>query len=38
VSTTYAQPLYAPFLGRFLGDNGSSVRTLKAKAEATCEQ
>lgn len=38
LSVSYAQPLYVPMLGRILGDSGGSTRTIKAKADATCEQ
>jgi Flp pilus assembly protein TadG len=39
VTASYAQPLYAPLVGVWLGDPGNSaVRTLNATAEATCEQ
>ena len=38
VSASYPQPLYVPLVGQFLGDNGTSTRTLQAKAQATCEQ
>jgi len=37
VTATYPQPLYLPFIGVLVGDNGSSTRTLRAEAEATCE-
>jgi Flp pilus assembly protein TadG len=38
VAATYAQPLFLPLVGHFLGDSGGSTRTLNAKADATCEQ
>jgi Flp pilus assembly protein TadG len=38
VSATYAQPLFVPLVGRFLGTGGSTTRSLTAKADATCEQ
>lgn len=38
VTGSFQQPLYLPLVGRFLGDNGSNLRTLTATAEATCEQ
>jgi Flp pilus assembly protein TadG len=38
VSASYAQPLYLPLVGHWLGDAGGSTRTLTARAEATCEQ
>lgn len=39
VDGSFAQPLYLPLIGRFLGDSGnSSIRTLHASAQATCEQ
>jgi Flp pilus assembly protein TadG len=37
VDASFPQPLYVPLVGQFLGDNGSSTRTLKARAQATCE-
>lgn len=38
VDISYPQQLYVPFVGRLLGDNGTQVRTLRASAQATCEQ
>lgn len=39
VDGSFAQPLYLPLVGRIFGDSGSStVRTLHASAQATCEQ
>jgi Flp pilus assembly protein TadG len=39
VDATFAQPLYIPLVGVFVGDPGNSnTRTLRASAEATCEQ
>lgn len=38
VSASYAQPLYVPMLGHFLGDAGGNTRAIKARADATCEQ
>jgi TadE-like protein len=39
ISSRYAQPLFLPLVGEWLGSNGStSTRTLSADAEATCEQ
>jgi TadE-like protein len=39
VSAQYAQPLFLPLVGNWLGNNGSTTtRTLTADAEATCEQ
>lgn len=39
ISGQYAQPLYLPLVGRWLGSGGSdSTRTLSADARATCEQ
>ena len=39
VSASYQQPLFVPLVGLWLGDSGnSSVRTITADAEATCEQ
>jgi Flp pilus assembly protein TadG len=39
VDGSFAQPLYLPLIGRFLGDtSNSTVRTLHASAQATCEQ
>lgn len=39
VHGSFAQPLYLPLVGRLLGDSGNStVRTLQATAQATCEQ
>jgi hypothetical protein len=38
VDITYPQQLYVPMIGVLLGDNGTQVRTLRAKAQATCEQ
>jgi Flp pilus assembly protein TadG len=38
VSSQYAQPLFVPLVGRWLGSNGSSTRNLTADAQATCEQ
>lgn len=38
IAVAYSQPIYLPLVGRFFGDNGtSSNRTLKADAQATCE-
>jgi len=38
VQATYAQPLFLPVVGHFLGDAGGSTRTINARADATCEQ
>lgn len=38
VTTSFAQQLYVPLLGRVVGDNGGNTRTISAKADATCEQ
>jgi hypothetical protein len=38
VDISYPQQLYVPVVGNLLGDNGSSVRTLRAAAQAVCEQ
>ena len=38
VSASFAQPLYAPLIGRWLGDGGGNSRTVNVKAQATCEQ
>lgn len=39
ISSQFAQPLYIPLVGIWLGSNGSSTsRTLSADVEATCEQ
>jgi hypothetical protein len=38
VDIAYPQQLYVPLVGRLLGDAGTQVRTLHARAEATCEQ
>ncbi len=39
ISSKYAQPLYLPLIGNFLGSNGSkTTRSLTSDAEATCEQ
>jgi Flp pilus assembly protein TadG len=37
LSVAYSQPVYLPLVDRFLGDNGTSNRTLKADGQATCE-
>jgi Flp pilus assembly protein TadG len=38
IVASFAQPLYMPLIGQFLGDGGGGTRTITAKAEATCEQ
>lgn len=38
VDASYAQPLYLPLVGNWLGTNGGSTRQLNASAEAVCEQ
>jgi hypothetical protein len=38
VDISYPQQLYVPLVGRLLGDNGTQIRTLHARAQATCEQ
>jgi hypothetical protein len=38
VDITYPQQLYVPLIGKLLGDSGSDIRTLHARAQATCEQ
>ena len=38
VDIAYPQQLYVPMVGNLLGDNGSTVRTLHASAQAVCEQ
>jgi hypothetical protein len=38
VDISYPQQLYVPLIGKLLGDNGTDIRTLHARAEATCEQ
>jgi hypothetical protein len=38
VDMTYPQQLYIPVVGNVLGDGGSTVRTLHARAQAVCEQ
>ena len=38
VKASFPQPLYAPLVGQWLGDNGGNTRSLSADAEATCEQ
>ena len=38
VATSFAQQLYVPLVGRWLGDGGGNTRTISAKADATCEQ
>ena len=38
VSTNYAQQIFVPLVGRWLGDGGGNTRTISAKAQATCEQ
>ena len=38
VQGSYAQPLYLPLVGHFLGDSGGNTRTLSASATAVCEQ
>jgi len=38
VDISYPQQLYVPFVGALFGDNGTQVRTLHARAQATCEQ
>jgi Flp pilus assembly protein TadG len=38
VDASFQQPLYLPLVGRFLGDNGANYRTVKASAQAVCEQ
>jgi hypothetical protein len=38
VSITYPQQLYVPLVANMLGDNGTTTRTLNAKAQAVCEQ
>jgi Flp pilus assembly protein TadG len=39
VNASFPQPLYVPIVGSLIGDSGNtSVRTLTAKAEATCEE
>jgi len=39
VTASFQQPLYLPLVGYLLGDSGNpAVRTLSAKAQATCEQ
>jgi Flp pilus assembly protein TadG len=38
VSTSFAQPLFIPLVGHWLGDNGGGTRTITATADATCEQ
>jgi len=37
LSVTYSQPLFLPLIDRALGDSGGTNRTLKADAQATCE-
>lgn len=38
IDISYPQQLYVPVIGNLLGDNGSTVRTLHARAQAVCEQ
>ena len=38
IDITYPQQLYVPLVGNLLGDHGTTVRTLKASAQAVCEQ
>ena len=39
VQASYDQPLFLPFVSNILSNNGSgSTYTIKAKAEATCEE
>lgn len=38
VDASFQQPLYLPLVGHFLGDNGQNYRTIKASAQAVCEQ
>ena len=39
ISSRYAQQLFLPLVGNYLGSNGSTTsRTLSADAEAVCEQ
>jgi Flp pilus assembly protein TadG len=38
VDISYPQQLYVPVIGNLLGDNGTTTRTLKASAQAVCEQ
>ena len=39
VQASYDQPFFLPLIGRVLSNNGSgSTYTIKAKAEATCEE
>ena len=38
VSTSFAQALFVPLVGHFVGDGGGNTRLIRAMAEATCEQ
>jgi len=38
VDIAYPQQLYVPLVGNLLGDHGTTVRTLRAAAQAVCEQ
>ena len=38
VDIAYPQQLYVPIIGNLMGDNGTSIRTLHATAQAVCEQ
>jgi hypothetical protein len=38
IDITYPQQLYIPVIGNLLGDNGTTSRTLRARAQAVCEQ
>ena len=38
IDISYPQQLYVPVVGNLLGDNGSTTRTLHARAQAVCEQ
>ena len=38
IDVSYPQQLYVPVIGNLLGDNGTTIRTLHARAQAVCEQ
>ena len=38
VDIAYPQQLYVPIIGNLMGDNGTTIRTLHATAQAVCEQ
>jgi len=38
VDISYPQQLYVPVIGNLFGDSGTTTRTLRAAAQAVCEQ